>query len=56
MSKRIIRTFNRKSEAAAEVVSLITDRWRIIGSVGNTVVLRHGNGSVMRISWLSQDA
>lgn len=55
MSKRIIRTFNRQSEAAAEVVSLITDRWRVIGRVGNTVVLRHGNGNVMRVSWLSQD-
>lgn len=56
MSKRIIRTFKRQSEAAAEVVSLITDKWRVIGSVGNTVVLRHGNGNVMRISWLSKDA
>lgn len=54
--KRIIRNFKRQSEAAAEVVSLITDKWRIIGSVGNTVVLRHGNGNVMRVTWQSQDA
>ena len=54
--KRIIRTFNRQSEAAAEVVSLLGDKWRVIGKVSNTVVLRHGNGNVMRISWLQQDA
>ena len=54
--KRIIRTFNRQSEAAAEVVSLLGDKWRVIGSVGNTVVLRHDNGNVMRVTWLHPDA
>lgn len=45
------RIFKNEREAACEVASLLLDGWRKIGSVNRSIVLRHSNGSCMRVSY-----